>query len=213
MSGHLPEVSLLEAALELGDSALRHPEVAAHLASCPRCQAELGALREELGGLGLSPSNPAPPSPPSRLREQILAATSAGPSRMSGLGRRFARLFQLDEAQAQALLERTTSDGGWAYTGPISFFHFVAGGDLSSQAEAGVIRLTPGTTFPLHRHRGTEYALVLSGALRDEQSGRHGLPGDLFEMADGTTHAVTCTSTESCCFAVLLYGGFPILDC
>jgi quercetin dioxygenase-like cupin family protein len=63
----------------------------------------------------------------------------------------------------------------------------------------------------LHRHRGDEYGLVLSGALREDLHGRVGFPGDLLHMPEGSTHTVTCVSKESCIFAVLLKGGMPLI--
>lgn len=208
MSGHLPEVSLLEAALDR--TAELHPEAAAHLAACASCSQRVRELVEDLAAITASE----PVAPPPHLRERILAATgektNAAP--LAGFARRLARLFDLDSVQADKVLEGACGDTAWEVRGPFSYFHFTPGPQLAQGAEAGVVRLEPGVCFPRHRHRGDEYAIVLQGILREDHSGREGLPGDVMHMREGSSHTVSCTGAERCIFAVLLHGGMPVME-
>lgn len=208
MKGHLPEAALFEAALEYdAPSAMRHnAEVAAHLSSCTRCQGRLAELREDLATM-LCQGEAAEPAP--ELRTHILSGIQDGADSFSGLVRRFIRMFDTDAAQAQAVLSAAQDDSAWEICGAVSYFHFAPGATLKSVAEAGIVRLVPGACFPAHRHRGDEHGLVLRGILREDHSGKEAFPGDFVFMPQGSIHTVTCTSQESCVFAVLLYGGNP----
>lgn len=208
MSGHLPEVSLLEAALER--TADLHPEAAAHLQACASCSQRVQELIEDLAAL----TTREPITPPANLRQRILAATggSSAEAPLAGFTRRFSRLFDLDGNQADKVLADAHGDTAWEVRGPFSYFHFDPGPKLAPEAEAGIVRLEPGVCFPRHRHRGDEYALVLQGILREDQSGREGLPGDVMHMTEGSSHTVTCTSSGRCIFAVLLHGGMPMFE-
>jgi putative transcriptional regulator len=207
MSGHLPEVSLLEAALD--HTADLHPEAAAHLAACASCSRRVQELIEDLATITTQQTV----APPPALRERILAATGEPEGApFAGFARRLGRMFDLEPAQAEKILVDAHGDTAWELWGPFSYFHFAPGKSLQSGAEAGIVRLEPGVRFPRHRHRGDEYALVLRGILREDLSGRESLPGDVLHMAEGTRHTVTCTSTGRCVFAVLLHGGMPVME-
>lgn len=208
MSGHLPEVSLLEAALDRTIDL--HPEAAAHLAACTSCSRRVQELIEDLAALTTREPIPPPPA----LRERILAATAGSDEAtpFAGFSRRVARLFDLDAVQADKVLSDANGETAWELRGPFSYFHFEPGPKLAESAEAGIVRLEPGVCFPRHRHRGDEYAIVLQGILREDTSGREGLPGDILHMPEGTSHTVTNTSTGRCTFAVLLHGGMPLIE-
>ena len=209
MTGHLPEVSLLEAALDDEPSTSLHPEVAAHLRACKSCLTRLQELREDLTQLVSRDETPPPP----RLRAHLLAAVNLDAVQpFAGLSRRVARIFDLDEAQVQKVLRDAHGDSAWEVRGPFSYFHFTPGPKLAPTAEAGIVRLEPGVSFPRHRHRGDEYALVLRGALREDTGGSVAFPGDIQHMPEDSRHTVTCTSREPCVFAVLLYGGSPDIE-
>lgn len=209
MIGHLPEVTLFEAAMEGEASASLAPEVAVHLTTCGRCQRRLQSVREDLATVG---SHAAAATPPPALRASILAAVGASAEPFPGLARRFGQLFELDAQATRQVLLDAKGDTAWTWTGPVSFFHFTPGPSLVSTAEGGIIRLAPGAVFPGHRHRGDEYGFILSGSLREDQSGREAFPGDIVFMPEGSVHTVTCISREPCTFAVLLNGGFPIFQ-
>lgn len=211
MTGHLPEVSLFEAAMEGEASPSLDPEVAVHLTTCDRCQRRLQSVREDLATVGTRAGTT---SPPPALRASILAAVAPGESAepFPGLARRVGKLFDLDAEATRKVLQDARGDTAWTWTGPVSFFHFTPGPSLAGSAEGGIIRLAPGAVFPGHRHRGDEHGFILSGALREDQSGREAFPGDLVFMPEGSVHTVTCISREPCTFAVLLHGGFPIFQ-
>jgi anti-sigma factor ChrR (cupin superfamily) len=204
MIGHLPEVSLFEAALDETNTFSAHREVVEHLAACASCQARLRELREALTAIVTREES----TPPPALREHILVPTRP----FAGLSRRAGRLFDLDDAQVEKLLEDAIGETAWEVRGPFSYFHFAVGAAHEATTEAGIVRLEPGVTFPRHRHLGDEYSFVLQGCLREDSSGREALPGDLQHMPEGSVHTVTCTSERPCLFAVLLHGGSPIFD-
>lgn len=212
MTGHLPEVTLFEAAMEGESSPSLDPEVAVHLTACGRCQRRLQAVREDMATIG---SLAASAAPPPALRESLLASIGQGPTNprpFAGLAGRFSRLFELDTEATRKVLSDAAGDTAWTWTGPVSFFHFTPGPSLVATAEGGIIRLLPGAVFPGHRHRGDEYGFILGGALREDQSGREAFPGDIVFMPMDSVHTVTCISREPCTFAVLLNGGFPIFQ-
>jgi putative transcriptional regulator len=186
MIGHLPEVSLFEAALDETGAFSAHREVIEHLAACPTCQARLRELREALTRIVTREEK----APPPALRERILATTTP----FAGLSRRVGRLFDLDDAQVEKLLADTTGETAWEVRGPFSYFHFAVGAAHEATTEAGIVRLEPGVIFPRHRHLGDEYSFILQGCLRDDASGREALPGDLQHMPEGSVHTITCTS-------------------
>lgn len=68
--------------------------------------------------------------------------------------------------------------------------------------KASLMRLKPGSTMPVHTHRGREYTLVLAGGYRDNGS-QYG-PGD-FSLKDASdVHRPVVDGDEECiCLAVL----------
>ena len=222
MDEHLTEEQLLQLALSVespegqgGDAAS-----ARHLAACSVCAARLVALRDELTDSLLGSTADALPAAPTLLasaqglKAQVLQAAQPATSttQLQGFVRRIGLLFDLDEPTVQRVLEDSLGETAWEIPGPIAFFHFQPGARLTSVAEAGVVRLAPGMTFPRHRHRGEEHGLILTGTLRDDSSGRIGQPGDILFMPHGSVHTVTAVSNETCLFFVLLYGGTPDIE-
>lgn len=222
MDEHLTEEQLLQLALSVESPAGQGGDAtsARHLAACSVCAARLVALRDELTESLLDSTTDAPPVAPALqdsahgLKAQVLQAAQPTTSvaQLQGFARRIGRLFDLDEPTVQRLLGDALGDTVWELPGPIAFFHFQPGARLTTVAEAGVVRLAPGMTFPRHRHRGDEHGLVLTGTLRDDSSGRIGQPGDILFMPHGSVHTVTAVSDETCLFFVLLYGGTPDIE-
>lgn len=229
MDEHLAEEQLLQLALHAdpwvgaaGSAAgpVSDAMWAQHLSTCPACAARLSALRDELTqSLLQSTADAAPPAPAASpaappLKDRVLQATApqTSPAALQGFVRRIGLLFDLDAATVQKLLVDALGETAWELPGPIAYFHFQPGARLATVAEAGVVRLAPGMTFPRHRHRGDEHGLVLTGTLRDDSSGKLGLPGDILFMPDGSVHTVTAVSDETCLFFVLLYGGTPDIE-
>lgn len=225
MSAHLADEQLLDLALHIdgaGDDTDDHADApvgdaqkaaAAHVTACPACRDRLRSLRDDLG-LTLAPLAPVGDAQvPATLRAHILSATQPdGADALAGFHPRICRLFGLSDDAGHAVLRDAMSEQAWQISGPMSLFHFHPGPSLRSQAEAGVIRLFPGVSFPPHRHIGDEYGLVLTGALREDATGRIGYPGDVLFMPQDSKHTVTAVSQTPCIFLVLLYGGTPEIE-
>lgn len=225
MDEHLAEEQLLQLALDADrpDGLVRDVAGAQHLAICPACAARVVILRDELTEQLLGASAAAVPSSSANrvasadlvdLKDRVLTAAQPQTSAagLQGFVRRIRLLFDLDDAAAQKVLADALGETAWELPGPIAFFHFQPGARLAQVAEAGVVRLAPGMTFPRHRHRGDEHGLVLTGTLRDDGSGQIGFPGDIMFMPDGSVHTVTAVSNDTCLFFVLLYGGTPDIE-
>lgn len=241
MHHHPAEEQLLDLALSAdspdGIGAPADASLLSHVSHCADCSARVRALREELADSLLPGAEAAPTAwrsasvaaaPDSQdtsdgsasvaasaidLKSRVLRATTeAGPDALQGFVHRIGLLFDLDAAAVHKLLADAHGESAWELPGPIAFFHVQPGPRLQSVAEAGVVRLAPGMTFPRHRHRGDEHGLVLSGTLREDNTGKLGHPGDILFMPDGSTHTVTAVGDQTCLFVVLLYGGTPDIE-
>ena len=208
MSAHVDD---LLAELALGT--LAEPEcraVLAHLAGCPRCDAELRALREALSTL---PS--ALPLMPARGRELVLDAVTPGVSdlrRFARFRRRFSALYDLPEARFDEIIPDLADPSRWEPALPgVMLFHFDAG-PKHAGTDAGFVRFHAGAQFPMHRHPGDEYMFVFEGGFRDDQTGAESHPGDILFMPEGSSHSFTFFPEEDCLSAILLYGGPPIIE-
>jgi putative transcriptional regulator len=204
-SAHLDE-QLVEAALGAPGSPA-HAQVGAHLAECARCRKRFAALQEALAVAALSRQA----TPPRAVRDNILLAI--GGPRPAGLpypgfAARLGQLYHLDADQMRAILHKSADAAQWENQGPISLLHFSAGASLPG-THAGFLRLLPGLRFPRHRHVGQEVSLILSGAIRDEDSGVVQHPGDLLVMAPGSEHAFVAVPPHECVIALLLYESWP----
>lgn len=151
--------------------------------------------------------------PPPELRADLLAATeTAGRQHpFPGFRRRLARLFDLSEADADQVLGKLAEPATWEPLKTLLVHHFTPG-PARGNAHAGLIRCQPGVPFPSHRHRGTETTLILSGAVRDEDTGELMLPGDLVTRLADSIHHMTVLPPHECVFAVLLEDGLPDFD-
>lgn len=158
-----------------------------------------------------SPQTCAPPPP--ALRADLLAATeTAGRQHpFPGFRRRFARLFDLSEADADQILGKMATPAAWEPLKTLLVHHFTPG-PARQNAHAGLVRCQPGVPFPTHRHRGTETTLFLSGAVRDEDTGELMLPGDLVTRPADSVHRLTVEPPHECVFAVLLEDELPDFD-
>lgn len=151
--------------------------------------------------------------PPPELRADLLAATeTTGRQRpFPGFRRRFARLFDLSEADAERVLGKMAAPAEWEPLKTLLVHHFTPG-PARAGAHAGLVRCQPGAPFPTHRHRGLETTLFLSGAVRDDDTGELMLPGDLVTRPAGTLHRLTVLPPHETIFAVLLEDELPDFD-
>ena len=72
--------------------------------------------------------------------------------------------------------------------------------DPDTGASLHMILLPPGRTFPDHRHRGDEHALLLAG--RAETDRYYGTAGDWFHQMSGTEHRALQGRGQDTCWAL-----------
>lgn len=144
------------------------------------------------------------------LRADLLAASEPGraPHPFPGFRERFAQLFALDLDAADCCLARIHDPTAFVPFRGLRMYSFRPGRDCAG-THAGLIRVDPGTPFPVHRHRGTETTLMLSGAAQDEETGQVYLPGDVHTMPSGSMHRARILPPHECVFAVLMIGDQP----
>lgn len=68
----------------------------------------------------------------------------------------------------------------------IHLIHFRPGPRMTAAVDAGLVRMTPGTAFPRHRHLGYEWNMVLEGTLIDGD--RIYRPGQVFCYENQSAH-------------------------
>jgi putative transcriptional regulator len=157
-------------------------------------------------GLGAEPATPSP-----ALRGAVLGTIGAA-TRGSGFTERLARLFDLGSERAGELIHEAGGPAtGWESfpVAGVRLFH-LAGGPRVAGADCGLVRLEPGVRFPVHRHVGDEWSLILAGEAEEEGTGGRWIPGDLVHRASGTAHAYRVVSREPLVFAVVLHGGIQL---
>jgi quercetin dioxygenase-like cupin family protein len=127
------------------------------------------------------------------------------PRRLDGYTASLARFFDIDEAEARALLSRIDVPEEWM-EGPdvgISVLP-VAAGPRAQTALASLVRLPPGITLSQHEHVGREELFVLEGGFADSV-GHVVWPGETLDMPTGSSHAMWGLPGPSCVCAALLW--------
>lgn len=159
-------------------------------------------------GLLLEP----PPAAPARPRALLLDHL-AGRVPFAGFKGRFARLFQVNEDEAERVLASIPTAAPWEPFLPVATLrHFQPGPALQQPGfDAGLVRFEAGSLFPQHSHQGGEVSLVLQGGFFDQLTRRHVGPGDLLELPPGSAHAFRIDPGEPCIAAVLLLGPIAFL--
>jgi putative transcriptional regulator len=171
------------------------------LASDPALASELATFRDATSELV------APVAPSPEVKARLLA--SIGGSRYESYAARLAKLFAVTVDRAREFLGLIERSASWDPQMPgIALVHF-DGGPQYAAADCGFIRLQPGTTFPLHTHRGEEVSLILTGQLRD-QEGRILSAGDELVQIEGSAHQIIAIGDSECIFAVRAMNGIEI---
>ncbi len=145
----------------------------------------LGAMLCESAAAGASPA-------PNRLRDRVLAIARPETA-LDGFADRTALLLDWPVERARRLLREGTdpATGDWS-AGPardIRVNRLEAGGG-HGRSTAALLWCGPGATFPEHRHRDAEWALILSGTARNSDGGEWH-PGDLVYQEAGSVHSFT----------------------
>jgi quercetin dioxygenase-like cupin family protein len=134
---------------------------------------------------------PIPPAP--SLRQRLVDGIRVG-GRLHRFAPAVARLLDLTEERARALLDALDHRDAWEDPGiPGVGFAWVEGGPAAERCVRGFVRVESGRTFPEHEHVGTERVLVLQGTLTDSVTGERFAPGSIIERPPGTTHAFDVT--------------------
>lgn len=193
------------------DSAARD-EVQVHLELCARCAGEVADATAAFSDIALSLP---PVRPHASVFTDILTSIAAGEPRPEGptasdrfadLIDRVAEFFDLTRERVKALLDLVDEPTAW---GPgkvagISLLDFRGGARIAG-ADAGFVRLEPGTTFPYHRHVGGEVVMVLEGSFVGDD-GAITRRGEGLRFAAETCHEFTARA-EGCLFAVVIWEG------
>jgi anti-sigma factor ChrR (cupin superfamily) len=175
--GHLESV-FLYALQALPSSEV--PGVEAHIAACPDCRQELETLRPIVGSFVSWPTDVLRPSASlwERLAQRIAAETGREPVSPAPPRR--------DEPE-------------WEEAAPGISVKLLAT-DTECKRVSMLVRLSPGTDYPPHRHAGVEELHLLHGELMVDD--RKLLPGDYIRSEPGTVdHRVW---SEIGCTCVLL---------
>ena len=157
---------------------------------CPFCTAESVAFAEAAENLVLSV---APQEPPPLLRERVL-------KRISAIERESDQPKDADERSASPdkdMIIVRGADSPWI---PLP----VAGADIRPLLgqQTFLVRMAPGTVYPVHMHEQSEQCYVLEGSITDSD-GITAHAGDFVCMRAGTQHEPIHTDTG--CVLLIAY--------
>lgn len=195
---------LVEYAMGLVDDATR-AQVEAAIAASPALAAELAELEGIVVDVALA-EPPIAPSPDARAR---LLDAVAGEDRFAPLFAKIAAAAALGLDSVRKSMRRALDLSTWV-PGPmpgIELFHF----EDAVGADVGLVRFTPGLTFPMHEHGGDETMIVLEGGYTDLVTGVHYGPGDVQRSGPGTRHALRADADAPLCFAIVLTADIRII--
>lgn len=173
-----------------------------------RALAQSAALRREVDNTAeafaaAAAALPPVAGPPAEVRARLLNALE-GPERFRPFFAELCRMLALPLETVRATLARIDGAAGWTTIRPgISLLRFAAGATLEG-AEAALLRVAPGVSFPRHEHLGQELALVLEGGGHDE--GHAYTPGALVEHAAGSAHTFVAARDRDLVLVVLHRG-------
>lgn len=190
----------------------RRDEVQIHLDRCARCSGELADATAALSDMAL-PLPPVRPHP--SVFTDILASIAEGEPRPEGptaadrfteLIDRVAALFDLGRERVRTLLDLVDEPTAWR-PGKVPGISLLdlRGGAAIGGADAGLVRMEPGVTFPYHRHVGGETVLVLEGSFVGDD-GVVTRRGEGLRFEAETRHEFTARP-EGCLFAVVIWEG------
>ena len=154
--------------------------VESRIAACPECRRELDTLTVVVRSLVSWPTDVLrpPASLWNRLAERVAAETGQPPLRPAS---------------------RTGTEPEWQEVAPGISCKLLAT-DAENHRVSMLVRLTPGTDYPAHRHAGIEELYLLHGELLIDDKKLH--PGDYIRSEPGTIdHRVW---SETGCTCVLL---------
>jgi len=173
--------------------------VEAHLAVCDLCRIEVESLRSTVTAIGSAvPGQRPDPSLRGRLLDRA-RGTAAPDQTWKG--------WSSDVTGAAEYLARA-SEGVWEPTGFPGVETRRLFVDPPNDRATLLIRMAPGATYPIHRHRGAEECLVLEGDLMTGDTLMKA--GDYRRAAAGSTDGVQSTR-DGCLLLIVSSLGDEIL--
>jgi anti-sigma factor ChrR (cupin superfamily) len=151
---------------------------------CAACAAEVEAHAATCDALALAAPDAAPPSGArARLLERVSAEREGARPETSA---RPAPPAAAPETSVSELLVVRAGEGEWVETADAGVFVKLLFADREREMVTTLVRMSPGSRIPRHRHRGAEQCLVLEG---DVSSGPHTLSAGDFNCApEGSVH-------------------------
>ena len=172
------------------------------LAASAELRTELKALQNTIGTLATAAE---PMTPSAGLRSRLLASLD-DESRFDGFVARLQTFLDFSTQQVHALLEvvKTAPGSPWRESGmPGIWLYPFQGGENITDTAGQLLYMAPGSIFPPHRHRGSEWGFVLQGHII-EDSGHHYGAGDIVHKATGTQHSFHVQDEEAAIIFTLL---------
>jgi anti-sigma factor ChrR (cupin superfamily) len=174
------------------------------VAGSPELQAEVDQLTAALAQVAESLAK-VEPSPAARTR---LLATVGSVDRFAPFLAPLGKILDLGADAMRAVLARIDDAGSWLEALPgVQLLHFDAGPRLRN-ADAGLIRLAPGHSFPRHRHLGHEVNYVLEGYMKDGDE-VHG-PGSVIVYEKDSEHLYAATGARELVLMTVHHGIQPL---
>jgi hypothetical protein len=172
---------------------------------------EAGCSSEQLAELA---NVLAPVAPPSTLRDRLLSSalsSERGAGRLHRFAAQVAKLLDVDEAEAQRLLDGIDRSDEWDESPlpGVTLYH-LDGGPAVADAITGFIQIERGGSFPHHSHLGDEHVLVLQGRCRDKTSGEVFGPGDIADSDDDHEHELEVMPGPAFIYLAVAFGGIDI---
>lgn len=162
----------------------------AHLgAGCAVCTNEVASFRKVAGTIGMTVD---PVSPPAELRARLMNAIAQTPQQP-------ARQIPGVIYDKDGVLIARPAEMHWKAGGLPGIFQKVLFDDTKRGFSTSMVRMTPGTRYPSHRHAGVEELHLLEGDLCVGEVAM--LPGDYCRGEAGSIHEEILTKT-GCLFIV-----------
>jgi len=143
---------------------------------------------------------------PASSLDRLMSEVSDLPLRYAPFFDRLAELWDLPEPDVRAVLASSKDPRAWRRP-PLAGLEIieVRGGPKTAGAELYLARFAAGSTFPAHRHQGSEDVLVLEGSYTDSDGSVY-TSGDVHHMAPGSEHTFRIAVDEPCIAAAVHHG-------
>lgn len=180
-------------------------DVETHLGRCNMCARELHIIDDAYAALPLALPVA---TPPAELRARVLDEVARS-SRFETLCGRVGGMLDLAREKARELLDWIDDAGRWIAGPTPSVIIHLPGGPRVAHANCGFVKLAAGATFPLHRHLGNEWVLVLQGGFEDSDGTTLHRGDEAFKPA-GSEHTFTALPGVDLVYLVVLETGIEV---